>query len=178
MSISETLHLTVDTSEVQAALGAAQDTIRTLATAAPLKILADGTEVPATDPRTDHVAILFPDTGWMVARQALSNDGEAYDTADQVDAAAKALRLLDFDDWQNAPLDEVWLRHVLKHDRYAPAVDTNLFPDLPTDDWYWTGTTAPWSAASAFLVALDFGYVYGYHRSHGGFGLACRRARQ
>ncbi|MBN8260976.1 MAG: DUF1566 domain-containing protein [Xanthomonadales bacterium] len=145
----------------------------------PIKVLADGTEVPATDPRTDHVAVLFPDTGWMVARQALSNEGEAYDTADEVDAAAQALRLLGFNDWLNAPLDEVWLRHVLKHDRYDPAVDTNLFPDLPRDDWFWTGTTTPWSAASAFLVSLDSGVVHSYARRYlSGFGLACRRARQ
>jgi len=144
----------------------------------PIKVLADGTEVPATDPRTDHVAVLFPDTGWMVARQALSNEGEAYDTADEIDAAAQALRLLGFDDWQNAPLDEVWLRHVLKHDRYAPAVDTNLFPDLPRNDWYTTGTNTPWSAASAFFVYLSSGIVYSDLRSGSGFGLACRRARQ
>ncbi|WP_027489357.1 hypothetical protein [Rhodanobacter sp. OR92] len=145
----------------------------------PLKVLADGTEVPATDPRTDHVAILFPDTGWMVARDALTNaDGEAHANADAVDADARQLHLLGFNDWFNAPLDEVWLRHVLKHDRYAPAVDTNLFPDLPTDDWYWTGTAAPWSSGSAFSVLLLGGGVGFLRRDSSGFGLACRRARQ
>ncbi|MHB1057278.1 MAG: Lcl C-terminal domain-containing protein [Rhodanobacter sp.] len=145
----------------------------------PLKVLADGTEVPATDPRTDHVAVLFPDTGWMVARKALTDsDGEALDNADAVDAAAKSLQLLGHQDWITAPLDEVWLRHVLKHDRYDPAVDTNLFPDLPLDDWYWTGTAAPWSSGSAFFVDLLNGYVLYNHRNFSGFGLACRRARQ
>jgi len=145
----------------------------------PLKILADGTEVPASDPRTDHVAVLFPDTGWMVAVKALA--GEEYEplaNADAVDAAAKALDLLGHQDWINAPLDEVWLRHVLTHDRYDPAVDTNLFPDLPADDWFWTSTVVPWSSASAFLVDLRLGYVGYGRRSLSGFGLACRRARQ
>ena len=61
----------------------------------PLKILADGTEIPATDPRTDHVAVLFPDTGWMVACDALTNrEGEAHATADDVDAEADRLEKL------------------------------------------------------------------------------------
>lgn len=145
----------------------------------PLKILADGTEIPATDPRTDHVAVLFRDSGWMVACDALTDrEGEAHATADDVDADARQLQLLGFNDWINAPLDEVWLRHVLKHDRYAPAVDTNLFPDLPTDDWYWTSTPAPWSSESAFLVFLRSGNVGDGPRYGSGFGLACRRARQ
>lgn len=145
----------------------------------PLKILADGTEIPATDPRTDHVAVLFRDSGWMVACDALTDrEGEAHATADDVDADARQLHLLGFNDWISAPLDEVWLRHVLTHDRYDPAVDTNLFPDLPTDDWYWTGTAAPWSAESAFLVDLHDGIVNYFRRGYSGFGLACRRARQ
>ncbi|MEN5117461.1 hypothetical protein ABE488_09030 [Luteimonas sp. TWI662] len=56
----------------------------------PVKILADGSEVPATDPRIDHVAVLFPD-GWMVACRPLTDeDGESLPNADAVDAAAAA----------------------------------------------------------------------------------------
>jgi len=144
----------------------------------PLKVLADGTEVPATDACTDHVAVLFPDTGWMVARQALTTPkGKELKSADAVDTSATKLQLLGFQDWINAPLDDVWLRHVLNHDRYSPAVDTNLFPDLPLG-FYWTGTVTPWSAESAFLVFLHLGYVNYYRRNSSGFGLACRRARQ
>ncbi|MCA0196632.1 MAG: DUF1566 domain-containing protein [Proteobacteria bacterium] len=145
----------------------------------PLKVLADGYQADSRDTAvTDHVAVLYPDTGWTVARHALAKAGKPHPTADAVDKAAKQLQLLDFDDWFNAPLDEVWLRHVLKHDRYNPAVDTNLFPDLPRTDWFWTGTTTPWSAASAFYVHLYFGYVSDGRRNDSGFGLACRRARQ
>ena len=171
MSTSETLKVTIDVSAAQAAIGQ-------LLAAEPLKVLADGTEIPASDPRTDHVAILYPDTGWMVARKALTTPkGQELKTADAVDTAATKLALLGFKDWINAPLDEVWLRHVLKHDRYSPAVDTNLYPDLPLG-FYWTGTTTPWSRESAFVVGLHCGSVYYYHRHFSGFGLACRRARQ
>ncbi|KLJ02856.1 DUF1566 domain-containing protein [Luteimonas sp. FCS-9] len=161
------------------------DSIPNAATDQALKILADGSEVPATDPRTDHVAVLFPD-GWMVACRPLTDtDGESLPNADAVDAAAAALDLLGHNDWQTAPLDEVWLRHILKHDRYDPALDSNLFPNLARGDWYWTGTNTPWSkdtasssASSAFGVFLGLGHVGSVPRYLSGFGLACRRARQ
>ena len=51
----------------------------------PLKVLADGTQIPSEDPRTDHVAVLFPD-GWMVAVAPLTApEGEEFDNADLAD---------------------------------------------------------------------------------------------
>ena len=145
--------------------------------AAPRKILADGNEVPASDPRTDHVAVLFPDTGWIVAVKSLAANGRPFKSQQATEEAGKTLQLLGYNDWQLAP-DTVYERHVIDRCYHEPAVDKNLFPDLPTDDWYWTSTVAPWSSASAFDVSLRYGLVHSFHRSYSGFGLACRRARQ
>ncbi len=142
----------------------------------PIKILADGTELPASDPRTDHVAVLFAD-GWMIATLPLATKpGEPFSTQQQAEEAAKKLDLLGFDDWQLAP-SNVYMRNVIDH-RVAPCFDPNFFPEIDTRDWYWTSTAAPWSSAAAFGVDLDDGCVYGNPRDVSGFGLACRRARQ
>ncbi|KLJ02857.1 DUF1566 domain-containing protein [Luteimonas sp. FCS-9] len=152
--------------------------------AEPRKVLNDGTQVPASDPRTDHVAVLFPETGVMIATKPLSRDGSPYATQQDVEAAARGLRLLGYDDWQLAS-DKVYERHVIDRTRRKPAVDPSLFPNLPLRDWYWTSTvlveedgTASSSASSAFLVDLNLGDVYDGPRDVSGFGLACRRARQ
>jgi len=145
--------------------------------AAPLKIMADGQRVDAREPITDHVALLFPSTDWMIAVTALSKDGEPLGSQRDVEAAAKALTLLGYDDWTLAS-DKVYERHVIDRRYHAPAADKNLYPNLPLSDWYWTSTAAPWSAESAFYVLLHFGNVNYYPRYYSGFGLACRRARQ
>jgi len=145
--------------------------------ATPLKIMADGKQVDAREPVTDHVALLFPDTGWMVAVTALSNGGRPFDSQQAAEAAGKALRLLDYDNWELAT-DKVYERHVIDRRFHEPAADKNLYPNLPLSDWYWTSTAAPWSSGSAFGVALRGGGVNSAPRGYGGFGLACRRARQ
>jgi len=147
------------------------------------KALADGSRVDATDPRTDHVAVLFSD-GWMVAVAPLTSNGKAFKNHQAAEEGARKLDLLGYDDWQLAPL-EVWERHVLDRTRHNPAVHVELFPNLRTDDWYWTADTCAWSvgestgvAASAWYVGANDGYVYGFHRYYSGFALAARRAGQ
>lgn len=171
MSNTQTLAVTVDTSAVQAFV----DQLRT---AEPLKILATGEEIPATDPRTDHVAVRFPDAGLIIAVTPLADpDGDSLPNQQAVIDAAKALRLLDRDDWDLCSSAD-YMRHVIDHSRIGPAVDTNLFPNVNTSDWYWTSTPVPGSSASAFLVYLLIGNVSYARRSYSGFGLACCRARQ
>ncbi len=145
--------------------------------AAPWKIMADGQRVDARDQVTDHVALLFPDTAWMIAVNALSRDGKPFSTQQDTETAGKALKLLDYDDWSLAA-DKVYERHVIDRRFHEPAADKNLYPNLPLSDWYWTSTVTPWSRESAFYVYLRYGYVYYLPRNYSGFGLACRRARQ
>ena len=145
--------------------------------AAPWKIMADGQRVDAREQVTDHVALLFPDTAWMIAVNALSRDGKPFSTQQDTETAGKALKLLDYDDWSLAA-DKVYERHVIDRRFHEPAADKNLYPNLPLSDWYWTSTVAPWSRESAFGVSLHDGFVDYNHRNSSGFGLACRRARQ
>lgn len=147
------------------------------ANAVPLKILADGTEVPASDPRTDHVAVRFPDTGWIVATTLTSDNGKEFRNSDKAVEAAAKTNLLGRTDWFNAPLDDVLLRHVIRHDRITPAADTNLFPNFPKYGWI-RSDQVPGNPASAFYVDLGYGVVDSSGRFASGFGLACCRARQ
>ena len=146
--------------------------------AQPLKVMADGHQVDAREKVTDHVALIFPETGIWVHPNTLARDGgKAFENQPDTEAAAKALRVLDYDDWFLSP-DTVYDRHVIDRRFHKPAADPNLYPNLLLTDTYWTSTVTPWSAASAFYVFLSFGYVDGDHRDYSGFGLACRRARQ
>ncbi|WP_282267727.1 hypothetical protein [Stenotrophomonas sp. PS02298] len=145
--------------------------------AQPLKVMADGHQVDARETVTDHVALIFPDTGIWVHPATLARDGKSYDSQESVETAAKGLQLLDYDDWHLSP-DTVYDRHVIDRRYRKPAADPNLYPHLLLDDWYWTSTIVPGSPASAFSVALDGGDVYSLRRGSSGFGLACRRARQ
>ena len=140
--------------------------------------MEDGHRVDARELDVKHVALLFPETGWMVGTHTLCRDGER-PFASQADtiAAAKASRLLGYDDW-SLPDDVVYERHVIDRRFYEPAADTNLYPRLLLTDWYWTSRTTPWSESAAFYVNLNYGGVLNLNRLSSGFGLACRRARQ
>jgi hypothetical protein len=145
----------------------------------PVKILADGSQLTASDPRTDHVALLFLD-GWMVQVATLSDGGLAFSGQHEATNAARADRLLGFTDWQLAPL-QVWEAHVLDRSRDRPAVNPMLFPGIQSS-WHWTSSACAWSkdsdtgiAACAWLVSASYGSVNGIYRSLDGFALAARR---
>jgi hypothetical protein len=149
-----------------------------------VKVRPDGTLVLEGEECSDFMAILFPDTGWMVAVATQTDNGKAFDSQQAAEEAMRKLDLLGHDDWQLAPL-EVWERHVLNRKRHNPAVHVDLFPNLRTDDWYWTADTCVWSvdestgvAASAWYVYAGYGNVDDYRRNYSGFALAARRAGQ
>lgn len=43
--------------------------------------------------------------------------------------------------------------------KYNPAIDKEVFPDIKTDDWYWTADTCPWLAGLARVVYFYYGGV-------------------
>jgi len=150
----------------------------------PIKVLADGTHIPASDPRTDHVAVLWPDGTYVLAGSLMTGEGNAFANWDAADSACSSLRVLGRT-WQLAELDE-WERYVIDRKRIAPALDTNLYPRIETSDWHWTATglakraddTAAGRSASAWLVVAYGGVVNDGHRHLGGFALAVCRVGQ
>lgn len=48
--------------------------------------------------------------------------------------------------------------------RRSPAINTAVFPDTKTDDWYWTGTPLAGSSDDAWVVYFNYGYVLYYNK--------------
>ncbi|MCE4371797.1 DUF1566 domain-containing protein [Xanthomonas hortorum] len=96
----------------------------------------------------------------------------SHQTAEQ---ACKALQLGGHHDWRLPTRQE--LLSLVDLTRHAPAIDTNVFPDFPSE-WFWTSDLCAWSSASAWSVNFNGGGVYCYHRYDFGFALAVRRAGQ
>lgn len=139
------------------------------------KVFADGSEAAATDPRTDHVAVIDHSTGLMWAVESLGNSDDNDDsiTQEQCIERCSSLRLLGFDDWRLPTRNE--LAALVDDTRHEPAIDTGLFPRVKPN-WHWTSTPAAWSSASAWLVSFYDGGVDGIRRDLDGFALAVRRA--
>lgn len=51
------------------------------------------------------------------------------------------------------------LHSLVDYSKQNPAVDTEIFPDTKTDDWYWTGTETAWNKSAAWCVDFDDGFV-------------------
>ncbi len=150
-----------------------------------LKILADGTQVPSSDPRTDHSVVLFPDGTMFTAHSFgpgpdsdADEDAEEppFDSQQDAEAGAPAFKLLGYDDWR-LPTIEEYERYVINRKFHNPATDPNLFPGVKPD-WHWSSTPAAWSSASAWVVHFGSGSVSGSLRNDDGFALAVRRVGQ
>ncbi|OBU50134.1 DUF1566 domain-containing protein [Stenotrophomonas maltophilia] len=139
------------------------------------KILADGTHIDGSDPRTDHVAVIDHSTGLMWAVKSIGDsDGDPMSQAD-CEKACSGLRLLGHDDWRPPTRSE--LAALVDDTRHEPAIDSSLFPGV-LSRWHWTSTPCAWSSASAWGVDFHDGGVYSLRRSSLGFALAVRRAGQ
>jgi len=126
-----------------------------------------------------HVAVLFPQIGWMLTATVI-NAEEA--SQHELIQACRNLDLLGHTDWQLPPIE--LLKLATDHGRYNPAFNPEFFHDIPID-WLWSSTEAEWSrdkktgvAASAWLVLANNRSVYYYLRYNSGFALAARRAGQ
>lgn len=138
--------------------------MKTTATNAPIKILADGTQLEPGSDRTDHVAVFFPADGVMFYVKSLAGeDGRSVDQPTCKQLCAD-LRVLGYDDWSLASIKD-WERFVIDRSRHRPALDTSIFPGIKSS-WHWTCT---------WRVSADNGNVLSFHRNYGGYALAVRR---
>jgi len=140
-----------------------------------LKVLSDGSRLPADDPRTDHVAVLDTTRSLLIHPHSITVDGESA-PRDKLLAAIAELDILG-GGWQLATREEA--ESILDLSRHDPSVDPSLFPGIRTDDWHVTSTPAAWAPARAcWWVDFSYGDVYFYDVDLNGFALAVRPAGQ
>jgi hypothetical protein len=141
-----------------------------------IKVLSDGTQVPASDPRIDHVAVLDTTRNLLIYPHSVGIDGKPasghalkeQNAVGQVDALGGG--------WRLATLEEA--ESIIDRDRYSPACDPNLFPGIKSD-WHLTSKPAAWAPArAAWWVCLNDGDVGGIYPYSDGWALAVRPVGQ
>ena len=132
-----------------------------------IRIGADGK--PLAEGATGHVAVLLPQYGLMfdIATPVLAESWA------KAKAAAKKVRTLGFKNWVLPERQELLL--IVDLSKRLPAIDTALFPNTPTHDWYWTATELASDSSFAWGVLFYLGYVYYSPRNGAGFVRAVRR---
>ncbi len=141
-----------------------------------IKIGADGQQLP--NDATDWVAVELPEHGLTFSATSIVDTDVPLE---QCEAAAKALTIAGYSDWDLPTIDELSL--LIDRTRYSPAINTDFFRDIQ-NDWYWSKTPTAWSldeagsSASAWFVDFGYGGVNLNRRYFNGFALAVRRAGQ
>ena len=130
------------------------------------KIGAAGEVLPASASEWD--AVLDSRTGLMWAVRPIEvDDGEE----STIQAAVKSCAAAGFTDWQAPDIDQ--LETIRDRTRRNPAIDTDFFPDTPSD-WFWSTTPLARSSGYAWVVSFSYGYSGWYGRGSGGFVRAVR----
>ena len=139
------------------------------------KVLADGTRVSASDPCTDHVAVLDTTRNLLIHPHSIGINGKAARDVRDLKPVVEQLDILG-GGWRIADVDEA--ASIIRRDRYNPAVDQNLFPGIQPA-WHVTSTPAAWAPArAAWWVYFYYGVVGVYVADFDGFALAVRPAGQ
>ncbi|HLF10170.1 MAG TPA: DUF1566 domain-containing protein [Gammaproteobacteria bacterium] len=139
------------------------------------KIGADGKPLPFEATIDDHWEVnASAETGlmWVVWKKDLIRVPNWREP--QVKKAREAvakMRFGGFDDWR-LPVRRELLTPV-DDTRFNPAIDTEFFPDCPSD-WFWSDTNYAPVEGYAWLVHFDDGYAYGGSRNDNGFVRAVR----
>ncbi|HEL7612269.1 TPA: DUF1566 domain-containing protein [Stenotrophomonas maltophilia] len=125
-----------------------------------------------TDEAGNRLTVIDSTTGLEFTARPVTDKPVSHQGA--IDACANC-RIGGHTDWALTGRQE--LLSLVDLSRYSPAIDTEAFPDFPSD-WFWTADLCAWSSASAWFVHFYFGGVSNLHRSSYGFALAVRRAGQ
>jgi len=129
------------------------------------KIGADGAVLDRS--ATEWDAVLDNRTGlmWPVKATKVPNWKKA-------EAAAAKCRAAGFDDYRLPTVDELFA--LADRTRYSPSIDTDYFPDCPSD-WFWSSTPYALSPGGyAWVVFFYDGFAFYAYRSYVGFVRAVR----
>lgn len=130
-----------------------------------VKIGADGAQL--SPEATKWEAVLDNNSGLIWALKAVK-----VPSWNKAAAAAKKCRAAGFDDFRLPTVEELSL--LADRKRYSPAIDTDFFPDCPSD-WFWTGDVYASSPGGvAWVVSFYDGYAYCDNQSYYGFVRAVR----
>jgi len=128
------------------------------------KIGADGKPLPADAKEWEVVADSKTGKMWTVETKRVSSHGKA-------GGAAKKMKAGGFDDWRLPDVEDLFL--LADRTRHNPAIDTEYFPDTPSD-WFWTSTPYAPVAGYSWDVSFSHGYAHGGRHDHDGFVRAVR----
>lgn len=115
-----------------------------------IKIGADGKPLPLE--ATEWVAVADNRTGLMWAIEPIKVKNWKAATEKKIAAQFAESRLAGFDDWRIPSVEELFL--LADRTRSVPAIDTEFFPDCPSD-WFWTST--PYAPVSGYAWNVSFG---------------------
>lgn len=135
-----------------------------------LKVLVDGSHVPVTDRRTDHVAVLDVTRRLLIHPYSVDFNGQAAPLA-QLLVALVRLDVLG-GGWRLALRREA--ESILDLSRADPAVDANLFPGIKARAHITATPVAVQPARASWWVSYATGTVYCGVNDVGGFALAVR----
>lgn len=130
-----------------------------------IKISATGEQLPREAAEWDAVLDTRTNLIWSVKTKKVSNWKNA-------DAAAKAITVAGVDG-RLPTVEELFL--LADRTKFRPAIDTEFFPDCPSD-WFWSSTVNA-EAPSVYAWGAFFdngGSVFGDHNFNGGFVRAVR----
>lgn len=130
-----------------------------------IKIGEDGALLRADAP--EWVAVLDTRTNlmWDVKARPIPNQAAA-------DDLCKTLSVAGFKDWRAPTVEQLF--SLADRSRVSPAINTDFFPDTPSD-WFWTRTLYASSPSDcAWYVYFSLGNSYWYYQYLEGFVRAVR----
>lgn len=132
-----------------------------------VKVSATGQPLPADAPAWDAVLDTRSGLMWALKAEPVKNGRPA-----TVNKAAERCRAGGFTDWRAPTVDELF--PLADRTRVRPAIDTDFFPDTPSD-WFWTITPYAGSPSGcAWYVHFYGGLAYWSNHNYDGFVRAVR----
>ncbi|MBV5310448.1 DUF1566 domain-containing protein, partial [Chromatium okenii] len=112
------------------------------------KLDAAGNDLPTT--ATDHTCVRDNVSG-LIWQVKLSDSAYTFDQAAGYVNNVNATGLCGFNDWRMPDIKE--LLSIADHSRHSPAIDTNYFPNTPSDE-FWSGS--PYAFYSIYVWDVGF----------------------